>query len=156
MTSPQCIMKMHIAPWDNLNAILRYINLSHQEKLKFGFWTVIAKHIQEYVHACITSVLDQNNNLLFGKPINPINTLQRIQNVSEKLICKIQLIIYKTLNGCGTTYLQDLLHFYIPNHELRSENYDLLYVMLCDTHMTCVGHLYYTLMILLWCSYDIQ
>jgi len=106
------------------------------------------------VHAYITSVLDQNNSLLIGAPVALIQKLQRIQNVAAKLISrskkhdhvteilrefhwlpvhrridfKIQLLTYKALNGYGPKYLKDLLHFYMPNRELRSENYDLLQI----------------------------
>ena len=54
------------------------------------------RHIRKYldqdstktvVHACITSMLDNCNGLLYGLPDSQIGRLQRVQNTCARLIC---------------------------------------------------------------------
>ena len=91
------------------------------------------------IHAYVTSRLDQNNSLLSGVPETTLLCkLQKVQNAAAKLILggrkrdhatpflqelhwlpvsqrhifKTVLLVYKTLQGDGPSYLQDLLKPY--------------------------------------------
>ena len=90
------------------------------------------------VHSYVTSRLDQNNSLLSGVPENILVRLQKVQNaaaklilggkkqdhvtpllrklnwlpVSHRVIFKTGLLVYKTLQGDGPSYLKDLLKPY--------------------------------------------
>ena len=106
------------------------------------------------IHAYVTSRLDQNNSLLAGIPSYLLAKLQRIQNaaakvisrgkkrdhvtpilkelhwlpVYERIIFKTVLLVFKTLNGIGPAYLQDIVCVYQPARSLRSSSTLLLSV----------------------------
>ncbi|XP_072039609.1 uncharacterized protein [Amphiura filiformis] len=88
------------------------------------------------VHAFVTSRLDANNSLLFGLTSSAISKLQRVQNsamrlvlgvsghrvnindlrrnelhwlpVKDRIVFKILMITYKSLNGLAPPYLKEL------------------------------------------------
>ena len=90
------------------------------------------------IHAYVSSRLDRNNSLLSGVPETTLCKLQKVQNAATKLIpggrkrdhatpflqelhwlpvfqrhiFKTVLLVYKTLQGDGPSYLQDLLKPY--------------------------------------------
>lgn len=98
------------------------------------------------IHAYVTSKLDANNALLSGTTSELKSKLQLVQNAAAKLITKnkkqdhatpllynlhwlpiedriifkILLLAYKSLNDMGPVYLKDLLVFYDPLPKLRS------------------------------------
>ena len=100
------------------------------------------------IHAYVTSRLDQNNSLLLGLPKKSLKCLQCIQNASAKLIVrgrkhdhvtpilknlhwlpieqrilfKLLLLTFKSLNDQGPAYLKDLLVHYKPSRTLRSSS----------------------------------
>ena len=87
-----------------------------------------------FVHAFVTSRLDQCNNLLFGLPQLEITKLQRVQNTAARVVIrskgsdhitpileslhwipvehrikfKLGLIVFKALNDLSADYLKDL------------------------------------------------
>ena len=93
------------------------------------------KQTQSVIHAYVTSRIDQNNSLINGIPAEYLNILQKVQNAAAKIILggkkydhvtpllkqlhwlplpqryrfKTLLIVYKTLQGDGPSYLHDLL-----------------------------------------------
>jgi hypothetical protein len=106
------------------------------------------------MHAYVTSRIDQNNSLLLGLPKKYIKRIQYVQNASARLILavkkhehitpalltlhwlpveyrilfKILLLTFKSLNGQGPAYLKDLLIPYVPARSLRSSTENLLCV----------------------------
>ena len=90
--------------------------------------------------------MDFCNSLLFGAQKRDIVKLQSVQNaaariiaglkkrdhitetlrdlhwlpVEERIVFKINLITFKTLNGSGPRYLEDILKFYHQSRTLRS------------------------------------
>ena len=97
------------------------------------------KHTTEVlVHAFITSKIDMGNSLLYSININQLNRLQRLQNISARLISltskhshitpvlanlhwlpisyrikyKIGLFVYKIIHNNAPHYLSDLIHPY--------------------------------------------
>ena len=94
----------------------------------------------------MTSKLDFNNGLLTGIPRHLTNKLQTIQNAAARLIMrskrqehitpmlyelhwlpiihriryKVMVLVYKTVEGTGPKYLEEILHLYTPNRTLRS------------------------------------
>ena len=98
------------------------------------------------IHAHVTSRLDQNNSLLIGVPKTKLKCLQAVQNAAARLIVglkkrdhitptlkalhwlpvekrilyKILLLTFKTVNGKGPEYLKELLVEYVPARSLRS------------------------------------
>jgi hypothetical protein len=100
------------------------------------------------IHAHVTSRLDQNNSLLVGLPKKDLRPLQAVQNAAARLIVglrkrdhitptmkrlhwlpveyrilyKVLLLTYKSLNGCGPEYLKELLNNYVPTRSLRSSH----------------------------------
>jgi hypothetical protein len=106
------------------------------------------------IHAYVTSRLDQNNSMLVGQPKKNLKCLQNVQNAAARLIVglkkkdhvtptlmklhwlpieyrilyKILLLTFKSLNGHGPGYLKELLNKYIPSRSLRSETENILLV----------------------------
>ena len=104
------------------------------------------KHIKMVIHAYVTSKLDYNNALLAGATSSLTSKLQNVQNAAAKLITrrkkydhvtpilqdlhwlpieyriifKILLLTYKSLNGCGPLYLKELLPYRKTERLLRS------------------------------------
>ena len=108
----------------NISKIRKYISTSSTEIL---------------IHSFVRSKLDFCNSLLFGAQKRDIAKLQSVQNaaariiaglkkrdhitktlrdlhwlpVEERIVFKINLITFKTLNGSGPRYLEDILKFTI-------------------------------------------
>jgi hypothetical protein len=115
------------------------------------------------IHAFVTSKLDQNNSLLAGIPDNLSSKLQRVQNaaakivyrmnkydhvtclleelhwlpIQQRIIFKLLLLTYKSLNGEGPQYLRDLLTWHKPQRSLRSSN--LLQLKVPKTRLVTYG-----------------
>ena len=106
------------------------------------------------IHAFISCRLDYGNALLYGLPKHLIQKLQSVQNcaarlitrnnkyahitpilkelhwlpVEQRIVFKILLLVYKSLNNLAPKYISDLLRFHDPGRNLRSVNKLLLTV----------------------------
>ena len=115
----------------NISKIRKYISKSTTEIL---------------IHTFVSLKLDFCNSLLFGAQKRNIVKLQSVQNaaariivglkkrdhitetlrdlhwfpVDERIVFKIYLITFKTLNGSGPRYLEHILKFYRQSRTLRS------------------------------------
>ena len=104
------------------------------------------KFTEILIHSFVSSKLDFCNSLLFGAQKRNIVKLPSVQNaaariiaglkkrdhitetlrdlhwlpVEERIVFKINLITFKTLNGSGPRYLEDILKFYHQSRTLRS------------------------------------
>ena len=111
--------------------IRKYLDMGNTERL---------------IHAFVTSKIDYCNSLLYGLPEKYLGKLQRIQNsaarivtkttksehitpvlrnlhwlpVSKRIIFKLMLITFKSVNLMAPKYLTDLLQAYRPGRSLRS------------------------------------
>ena len=109
------------------------------------------KDTERLVHAFSSSNLDYCNGMLHGFPSCDLQKLQRIQNtaarlvvreksvhitpilfnlhwlpVQQRIIFKLLLVIFKTLNGFAPNYIADLFHQYTTARKLRSSNRNFL------------------------------
>ena len=115
----------------NISKIRKYISKSTTEIL---------------IHSFVSSKSDFCDSLLFGAQKRDIVKLQSVQNVAariiaglkkrdhitetlrdlhwlpveERIVFKINLITFKTLNGSGPRYREDILKFYHQSRTLRS------------------------------------
>ena len=98
------------------------------------------------IHAFVTTNLDYCNAILYGLPKVLLNRLQLVQNqraarivtftkkhediapsltdlhwlpVEYRIIYKILLVVYKTINGLSPSYISNLLSFCSSSHHLR-------------------------------------
>ena len=105
-------------------------------------------------HAFVCSHLDYGNSLLYGLPGTLLGKLQRVQNLTARIVTctpktdhikpilktlhwltihrriefKILLFVYQCLNNIAPPYLKNLLDLYTPPRQLRSCQMDLLKV----------------------------
>jgi len=117
------------------------------------------KACEMLVVALVTSRLDYCNSLLNGLSQTHMLRLQRVQNTSARLICRIKkfdhistslqslhwlpvvfrprfkllCIVFRALRGVGPLHLQELICPYRPTRSLRAESKNLLYVPACRT-----------------------
>ena len=106
------------------------------------------------IRAFITCRSDNGNALLYGLPKHQIQRLQSVQNcaarlvkrypkfghtspllfvlhwlpVEHRIVFKILLLVFKSLNNLAPSYISALLTPYIPNRSLRSSDQSLLVV----------------------------
>jgi len=116
-----------------------------------------SEQAKSVIHAYITCRLDQNNSLLIGLPKKSLSRLQMVQNSSARLIVglkkrdhitptlmalhwlpvekrilfKVLLLVYKSINHQGPEYLQELLVPYVPCRPLRSAHEGMLCIPDC-------------------------
>jgi hypothetical protein len=109
---------------------------------------------EKLAHAFITSRIDCCNSLLLGLPNRLIQHLQRLQNVTARLVCcakraehitpilyklhwlpvqqrikyKTLLLAYKCLHNMAPVYLCELVSRYTPQRTLRSSTLTLIEV----------------------------
>ena len=112
------------------------------------------KTAEKVIHAVVSSKLDYCNSLLYGLSKLSLQKLQRIQNraarilfkeskyshitpllmqlhwlpVEQRIIYKVLLIMYKSLNNLAPNYLANLFQQYMPPRSLRSIKKCLLHV----------------------------
>ena len=102
----------------------------------------------------VISRLDYCNAILYGVPSSLLGKLQRLQNhaarvitctrkydhitpvlkslhwlpIEQRIVFKILLLTFKSLQGLAPPYLRELLHPYVPVRNLRSSDQNLLVV----------------------------
>ena len=138
-------MKPHISNVIRSSAFqLRNINRIHKYHNRVA--------TEQIIHSFITSLLDNNNALLYGLPANQLYHLQKIQNtaarivtfsrkschitpilkelhwlpVNQRIVFKLLMIVDKCMNNIAPSYLSELLSQYSPTRTLRSGNKQLL------------------------------
>ena len=110
--------------------------------------------LEKLIHAFISSRLDYCNRIFSSLTKKEIGQLQFIQNAAARVLTrtrkaahitpvlkslhwlpvsfridfKILLLVYKSLNGLGPSYIADLLPRYVPPRPLRSAESGLLVV----------------------------
>lgn len=140
---------------DNVNAICKsaHLNIRNIGKIRKYLTTAATKSL---VHGLVTSRIDYCNSLLYGLPVSCMDKLQRIQNVSARLVTrtprrahitpvlkqlhwlplckrieyKILILTYRAIHQDAPNYIQDMLHVYTPRRNLRSQ-YQLSLVTPC-------------------------
>ena len=128
-----------------------YLHLHNIASIRDSLTEEATVHI---IHAFVTSRIDYCNSLLYGLPEQAIKSIQRVQNMAARIVLrkskpdsgtdmlkklhwlpvkqriayKISLLTFKALHGIAPSYLQCLLHHYVPARSLRSESANLLIV----------------------------
>lgn len=108
----------------------------------------------QLIHAFVSSRLDYCNALISNLPNNLYAKLQKVQNTAARILSrtrkfdsispiliqlhwlpiplrvnyKLALLVFKCLRGLGPSYLQDILHTYVPSRSLQSSSRNLLIV----------------------------
>ena len=135
-----CFLVKEITKWAEIfTGWLYYISLDYCK---------VWKHLQTLPIVCN----GLNQALLYGLPQNKISRLQHIQNtaarvvnvsrkschitpilkelhwlpVSQRIVFKLMLIVYKCFNNIAPIYISELLKVYTPSRNLRSSNMSLL------------------------------
>ena len=116
--------------------------------------TYLDRESTEAIHSFVTTNLDCCNAILYGLPKALLNCLQLVQNraarivtftekyehitpglidlhwlpVEYRIIYKILLLVYKTINGLSQSYRSNLLSFCSSSYSLRSYSNKLLQV----------------------------
>jgi len=131
----------------NLNTLFRvcFYYLKNIRKIRPYLTAAAAKTV---VHSIISSRLDYCNSLLIGISDYLIKKLQRVQNcaariilnlkkydsitpaliklhwlpVKNRIIYKINVIVFKALNGDTPGYISDMIELHKPVRALRSSN----------------------------------
>ena len=132
---------------EHINNITRiaFLHLRNIAKLRNA---LSLQDAEKLVHAFITSRLDYCNALLSGCSCKSLNKLQLVQNAAARVLTrtrkfdhispvlsnlhwlpvkfrieyKILLLTYKALNGLAPTYLTELISYYKPSRDLRSQS----------------------------------
>ena len=140
----------------NFNSHMKAISKSAFYHIKnvSKFRGLMSKHdLEKLIHAFISSKVDYCNSLFTGLPNKTIKQLQLVQNaaarvlrtrkfdhitpilrslhwlpVSYRIDFKAMLLVFKSLNGMGPTYLLDMFQLYAPTRSLRSTEKNLLVI----------------------------
>ena len=122
------------------------------------------KTTETLIHAFVTTKIDHCNSLLYGLPKNLVKKLQSVQNaaarlvtlsrkydhitpilinlhwlpVEQRIMFKILILTFKSLNDQTPIYISDLISRYIPQRALRSSSDLLLNRVNCN--MQSYGH----------------
>jgi hypothetical protein len=141
------LFDQHMTLEQHVNQICRtaYMHIRNIWKIRKFITTDAAKSL---VQGLIISHLDYCNSLLHNLPYKIIHKLQRVQNMSARLIVKAQwfddmtpirkelhwlpiarrceykllVYVYMAVNGSVPTYLSDMLEVYKPTRALRSQS----------------------------------
>ena len=107
---------------------------------------------EKLVHAFVTSRLDNCYSVLYGLPSNIMDKLQRVLNsaahvvtlskkrdhitpvlkdlhwlpINQRIVFKILLLVFKSLNGIAPSYMSEMIAIHKPKRCLRSSTQLLL------------------------------
>ena len=120
---------------------------------------------KQLISSLVLSKMDYCNSLYAGLPDEIIGRIQKVQNnaarvifkkrkrdhvtplmielhwlpVKQRIVYKICVIVYKSLNGISPSYLTSKLHLYTPTRSLRSSS-DKTTLVQPDAHYKYFGH----------------
>ena len=140
------ILDKHMTMSQHVNAVCRsaYYHLRSIGQIRKCLTTDATKSL---VHGLVTSRIDYCNALINGIPVTLMSKLQRVQNVSARIITrkrcsehitpllmdlhwlpvsrhvefKIITLVFKALHGEAPRYILDLIDIYAPTRSLRSQ-----------------------------------
>ena len=141
----------------NFNSHMKSITKSsfyHLKNISKHRGLMLKHDLEKIMHALMTSRIDYCNSLFTGLPKKTIKQLQLIQNAAARVLTKTRkfdhitpilrslhwlpvsyridfkalLLVFKSLNGMGPSYLLDMFQRYAPTRSLRSMENNLLVI----------------------------
>ena len=132
-----------MTPRKHITNICRSVNI-HIRKINSIRRYLSNTAVRTLVQSIVISRLDYCNSICIGLPMNRLRRLQLVQNSAARVISqtkrytsitpilnelhwlpinkwcqfKILLLTFKSLNGCASEYLCDMLNVYMPNRSL--------------------------------------
>ena len=112
-------LKPHISNIVRIKVLLNklYMRLSHHGSITGMLFFMVSRRIKYLVFSTLS-----RKSWHITLILKELHWLP----VSQRIVCKLMLIVHKSVNNVAPIYISELLKVYTPSHNLRSSNMSLL------------------------------